>query len=151
MSCAPLSEDSVPARSTFIPSVAAWLSRPPAPPPAPNSNVFMYSPQIHSAADAADAQAVILANQFPSDPNRCERALLIFDDAIGTGLGYTSRLLFVALLVAVKERRVLMPVPHKLNRWCSRPPFTLNCFYEPWTHCQMPFNATARASKWNHR
>lgn len=141
----------MPPLPTVIPPVAAWRVAPPAPPLAPNQNIFMYMPDINSAAEAADARAVFRANQFPSDPAACNRVLILADDAIGTGLGYTSRLLMVALMVAVKEKRVLMPVPHRLNRWCARPPFTLNCLYEPWTHCPVPFNASARSVKWNHR
>eukprot|EP00966_Prymnesium_polylepis_P211922 4908379-Prymnesium_polylepis.1 len=127
LGCPPLSEDTVPAPPAELASVAPWR---PATPPAywpNNTNLFMYLPDILSDEDAVAARAVLRANQFPADRAACDRALLVTDDAIGTGLGYTSRLLMIALFVAVKERRVLMPVPHRTNRWCARPPYTLNC------------------------
>ena len=141
----------MPALPTVLPSVAEWRNTPPAPPRAPNDNLFMYLPTISSDADVADVRAVLQANQFPADPAKCKRALIVVDDAIGTGLGYTTRLIMVALLVAVKERRVLMAAPHRFNRWCAREPYTLNCIYQPWTHCQLPANYSSSAVKWNHR
>ena len=28
--------------------------------------------------------------------------------------------------------------PSTSNRWCDRPPYTLQCLFEPWTHCPVP-------------
>ena len=149
--CAPLSEDTVLEQPDEFEQVAPWRpSRRAGVEPA-NSNMFMYLPDITSDQEAVGARALLRATQFPEDPTACERMLLVSDDAIGTGLGYTSRLLMIALFVAVKEKRVLMSVPHRTNRWCSRPPYTLNCMYEPWTHCPLPVNASAKGFKWNHR
>ena len=131
-------------------TVSPWRPAPAAPPLAKSTNLFMYLPTISTEADADAARAVLRANQYPADRSACERALLVYDDALGTGLGYTSRLMLIALLVAVKERRVLMLAPHKTNRWCSRAPYTLNCVYEPWTHCPLPANTSA-AKKWGHQ
>lgn len=64
----------------------------------------------------------------------------------------------VALELAVKQQRVLKEIPvnrswqHNTgkararqaagfgnsSRWCDRPPYTFECFYNPWTHCLAP-------------
>jgi hypothetical protein len=157
----------------------------------------------------------IMANQFPSS---CQRMLLVEDDLQAQGLGMTAEYLALALLLALRERRVLAEVPvdpswnptcappwddprplpkwvqqlippgktlqqipkHLLDgwrveplrcagrptctypcapanlsrqyhssgsfahppatrpRWCTRPPFTHECFYQPWTGCAIP-------------
>ena len=56
-----------------------------------------------------------------------------------------------ALLVATKERRALINMPTKSARWCGRPPWTLNCVYEPWTHCPVPAVENLTIVKWSHR
>ena len=93
---------------------------------------------------------MIRANQFPADPAACNRTLVLFDDALTAGLGYTARLMALSLLVAVQEKRVLINVPHSTARWCARAPHTLGCFYEPITHCPTPTNLTG-AKKWSTR
>ena len=87
--------------------------------------------------------------QFPTDKSACNRTLLLYDDAITAGLGYTARLWSLALLVAVQEKRVLISMPHSTARWCGRPPHTLGCYYAPITHCPLPVGINA--SKWSTR
>ena len=95
--------------------------------------------------------SAIFASQHPK---RCDRLLLVEDDLIREGLGYTAGFWTSALLVAVRAHRVLLEVPFDLDwptatsssvrspntsaRWCSVPPHTLQCFYAPWTHCSAP-------------
>ena len=42
-------------------------------------------------------------------------------------------------------------MPTKSARWCGRPPWTLNCVYEPWTHCPVPAVENLTIVKWSHR
>ena len=79
-------------------------------------------------------------------PRHCSRYLLVKDDLSHCGLGWTARLHSTALLLAMRQSRVLMEVPLHANgshsRWCTQPPFTLQCIYNPWTHCPMPTPST---------
>ena len=110
----------------------------------------MYNPPLGTPAEVLAFRQTLHANQFPADPARCNRTLILYDDAITAGLGYTARLLGRALLVAVREQRVLINAPHPTARWCGRWPYTLACHYEAWTHCPIPSNLS-RAGKWSHR
>ena len=81
---------------------------------------------------------VIRASQFRA---RCDRLLLLSDDQNRMGLGMTARILQSALLWAVRLDRVLVEVPlanTSRARWCDRPPYTLQCFVQPWSHCRPP-------------
>ena len=88
------------------------------------------------------------------------------------GLGFTRSFWASALLVAMRSGRVLLEVavnsswPHPprprsdetpsaanvtrvqrkaaVPRWCSVAPFTLQCFYTPWSHCALPPEHTHR-------
>ena len=75
--------------------------------------------------------------------------MLVEDDMLRAGLGFTGRLLASALLLAVRHGRVLLEVPQvhgtasnhsgmPYGRWCDQPPYTLQCAFEPWTHCAPP-------------
>ncbi len=110
----------------------------------------MYNPPLETATDVLAFRQIIHANQFPADPARCNRSLILYDDAVTAGLGYTARLLGRALLVAVREQRVLINAPHPTARWCGRWPYTLACHYEAWTHCPLPANLSG-IGKWTHR
>ena len=110
----------------------------------------MYNPPLGTAEEVLAFRKEIHANQFPADLTRCNRSLILYDDSMSAGLGYTARLLSRALLVAVREQRVLINAPHPTARWCGRPPYTLACHYEAWTHCPMPTNLSL-ATKWSHR
>ncbi len=96
----------------------------------------------------------IRASQHPEDCASA-RYLLIEDDVLRQGVGFTSRYWLSALRLAVSSNRVLMEVPVDRDwpgfpvnlgypqnvanpRWCLVPPFTLQCFYQPWTHCPLP-------------
>ena len=149
--CAPLGESSVPALPVPLSGASEWRPAPRAPPRAPSPDMFQYLPHINSSSDSAAFRAVLFENQFPSAPRDCERMLIVPDDSIGAGLGYTARLLMTAVFVALKERRVLVSVPAKGNRWCARPPYTLNCIFEPWTHCTPPNQSAFDIRKWSHR
>ena len=96
----------------------------------------------------------IRASQFP---RVCHgRFLLIENDQPFSGLGSIRELYQAALLVAVRDRRILVEIPlnqswpqpppanrsvSPMPRWCDVPPFTLNCFFEPWTHCAPDLSA----------
>jgi hypothetical protein len=110
----------------------------------------MYVPPLTSDADQESMRQVLHSNQFPADPAACNRTLVLYDDALTAGLGYTARLISLALLVAVQEKRVLILAPHSTARWCARAPHTLGCYYEPITHCTPPTNVSG-AWKWSTR
>jgi hypothetical protein len=115
----------------------------------PHSHRWQFSPKNRSADGWA---AAIRASQF----GNCSRLLLIEDDLTRAGLGFTAKIWQAALLVAMRDNRVLMEVRMvkqnmtgaHLNytrkdlferpRWCDREPFTLQCMYMPWTHCPLP-------------
>ena len=87
-----------------------------------------------------DAWASALrASQFPGT---CSRYLLVQDDLAGSGLGWTARFHAITLLLAARQSRVMLEVPVYRNgsgaRWCTQPPFTMQCLYEQWTHCEAP-------------
>lgn len=96
----------------------------------------------------ADWTDAIWASQHPA---ACQRFLLVEDDMLGSGFGLDVKLLGVALLLAMKQRRVLLHVPGKdriyshyppnvsnIGRWCDRPPYTYDCLWEPLSHCDPP-------------
>ena len=70
----------------------------------------MYVPELVTGEDERQLRAVVRANQFPSDLAACNRTLLLTDDAVTAGLGYTARLIALALLVAVQDIR---------HSWCG--------------------------------
>ena len=113
-------------------------------------------------------RSAIYASQFRSS---CDRLLLVEDDLTKAGLGFTAKLWGVALLVAMRDNRVLVEVRmikegnrsrsdgFERPRWCDRPPFTLQCLYQTWTHCPLPGpNATIvrpggrplKVARWPH-
>lgn len=149
-SCPALSASLVPPDSVPLSPTAPW--QPAIEPPArPNStHFFMYAPDMITEADQHTFRAVLHANQFPANPAACNRTLLLYDDALTAGLGYTARLIAISTLVAIQERRVLIYVPHSTARWCGRAPHTLGCYYEPSTHCTIPQNLSD-TSKWSTR
>ena len=130
--CPPLDESLVPPLSVELAQAAPWSVAPPAPPMAKSKFTILYEPEVE---DVAALRAQLRSTQFPAD---CSRVMLLYDDAITMGLGYSALVLARALLVATKERRALINMPTKSARWCGRPPWTLNCVYEPWTHCPVP-------------
>ena len=137
--CPLLNELAVPPESEPLSDVAAWepatRDREPL---AKSSNFYMFVPPLQTEADQHTLRRVLRANQFPFDPADCNRTLVLADDAITAGLGYSARLIALALLVAVQEQRVLVMPEHHTRRWCARPPYTLGCYYEPITHCRAP-------------
>ena len=118
--------------------------------------------------------AAIRASQF----GNCRRFMLVEDDLSHAGLGFTAKLWIVALLIAMRDNRVLIEVRavhaneresshrnqssgiggklYQRPRWCDRAPFTLQCLYLPWTHCTLPANRTisrldmTHPSEWPH-
>lgn len=92
--------------------------------------------------------SAIRASQHPL---HCKRFLLLEDDMLGSGFGFDGRLMSLAMLIAVAEQRVMLHAPaanatrpyqhfsHVTSgRWCDRPPYTLDCFWKPLSHCQAP-------------
>ena len=97
------------------------------------------------------------AIQASQHPLHCERFLLLEDDMLGSGFGFDARLMSLAMLIAVGEQRVMLhspaanstrPYQHFPNvtsgRWCDRPPYTLDCFWEPLSHCQPPVTGVGK-------
>ena len=125
-----------------------------------HSNSMLFSPTEISADGWYNAMR---ASQFPSE---CRRYMLLEDDLDTAGVGWTASMLSVALALAVRDGRVLIEQQvnsswghrtaeqrvrnkrgHGLRpRWCTRPPFTLQCFYRPWTHCAAPSEAEMAAA-----
>ncbi len=118
---------------------------------------------------ANGARALINQVQFPrrSKCNTSTRMLLIEVDLQNAGLGFTSRILTHALLLAMDMGRSLVEVPvdggwaHKpaggvgaarnvsaarSPHWCTQPPFTFGCFYEPWSSCPIPSAEEVRSA-----
>ena len=132
------------------------------------------SPSAQAPTD--DYMGAVVASQFPS---RCDRLLLIEDDLAGQGLGVTAHFLAIALLNAMRTGRVLLEVavnprwgptnmsipyrkasagastptlPSARPRWCSRPPYTHQCFYQPWSNCtagNTSLHQSPRLGQWN--
>ena len=126
---------------------------------------WQFAPSNYSADGWKEA---IYASQFRAD---CSRLLLVEDDLTKAGLGFTAKIWNVALLLAMRDNRVLVEVRiikvgnttrsdgFERPRWCDRPPYTLQCLYQPWTHCPLPGpNATEirpggrplKVAKWPH-
>ena len=111
-----------------------------------HSNARLFTPLNASADGWYEA---VRANQFRKS---CKRLLLVEDDLLNAGLGFTARMFTFALLWAMRTDRVLLEVPFDAkwgpaeqppsaamtmrSRWCDRPPYTMQCLYGPWTHCQ---------------
>ena len=105
---------------------------------------WQFSPENQTADGWRGA---IYASQFRAS---CDRLLLVEDDLTKAGLGFTAKLWSVALLLAMRDNRVLVevrmvkvgnatrPDGFERPRWCDREPFTLQCLYAPWTHCPLP-------------
>lgn len=96
--------------------------------------------------------AVIHASQHSKE---CTRYMLIEDDMHRSGLGFTGRLLASVLLFAVRQRRVLLEVPQhnqtsgrEFGRWCDQSPHTLQCAFEPWSHCALPDTMVHKAASY---
>ena len=130
----------------------------------PLAHLLTFAPQT-AAPDGWSA--AIRSSQFPRE---CSRYLLVEDDLVGAGLGFEARMWTSALLLAVRDQRVLLETKldmswgsgfaHGWNadgkrtrrnasavpRWCARPPFTMACLYEPWTYCPEPSKERERVS-----
>ena len=103
------------------------------------------------------------ALQESQHPAECRRFLIIEDDLYQQGLGFSMNFYAAALSIAARDGRVLLeapvnhswppslskqhtqqnsshsPIPKKERaRWCDRPPHTQQCFYDAWSHCQLP-------------
>ena len=117
------------------------------------SHPHMFIPR--NAANATDDwRAAIRASQHPPEC-RAARYLLVEDDMIGSGLGFTGRLLASALLLAMRQGRVLLEIPRRTahtgapySRWCARPPHSLQCVYDPWSHCPLPNTSNGERLYW---
>ena len=81
----------------------------------------------------------IYASQNPAN---CTRFLLLENDVSRAGLGMQARFIVQALLLAVRDRRVLLEIPsshpNRSKLWCDRPPYTFECVFEPWSYCSAP-------------
>lgn len=115
----------------------------------PNSTVFLPQP----AWQAARMAEAIRANQHPPDCDTA-RYMLVEDTLLHQGVGFSARYWVSALYLAIRTNRVLLEVPVNASyppapiwkgkvpvvspRWCSVAPYTLQCHYEPWSHCAVP-------------
>ena len=118
----------------------------------PFDGLAMFKPERQSPDGWYGA---LFASQFRE---KCGRFLILEDDMNLAGFGWTAKMVGVALLIAFRTNRVLLERAvdpswqhttregehrkarkHGLApRWCGRPPYTLQCWYKPWTHCQPP-------------
>mmetsp|Transcript_40258 Transcript_40258/g.117281 ORF Transcript_40258/g.117281 Transcript_40258/m.117281 type:complete len:462 (+) Transcript_40258:55-1440(+) len=110
--------------------------------PEQTSPIGHVHPSLFSPTEARPTDAWysrIVASQNPNCSSA--RYLLVENDMRGAGLGMVAKLLVPALLLAVRDRRVMIEVPPR-NRsrslWCDRPPHSLACFVVPWSHCEVP-------------
>ena len=95
---------------------------------------------------------LLTASQNPMDCGRA-RFLAVENDLPNAGMGMLSKLLLAALMLAVRQQRVLVEVPTEGARngsaralWCERPPYTLECVFEPWSYCALPAGRLANAT-----
>jgi len=118
-----------------------------------HAHMFVPRPTTSSPPPDDDYARMILASQHPQN---CSAAkfLLVEDDMLRSGLGFTARMLASALLLAMREGRVLLEVPQRngttgrpFGRWCDRPPHTLGCVYLPWSHCSAASVQQAEATR----
>lgn len=95
---------------------------------------WLFAPTNHSEDGF---ESVMYASQFRAS---CDRFLVVADDLTKAGLGFTSKIWAIALQLAVRDNRILIEAPARTphGRWCDRPPYTLQCLYQPWTHCNPP-------------
>ena len=93
-----------------------------------------------------ELRQAIYASQFRRE---CTRYLLLYDDTPTMGLGMHSKMVAAALLMAMRDNRVLLE--HADNsRWCRgrHDRRSLQCYWEPWTHCPHPANASEAHVPW---
>lgn len=124
------------------------------PPPGFNLKGSRLFAPSNTSADDDGWYAAMHRSQFPSDCTKAQY-LLVEDDMSHWGFGATASVLSAALSFAVAERRILLERPVRANwqlnatrgasrhaapsrgpRWCDRPPFTLQCVYRRWSHCE---------------
>lgn len=85
------------------------------------------------------APSAIWKHQFPTSCS--DRSyLFLHDDLQGAGLGFTAKLMAFVLFVAMHKGHILVEYP-STRRWCTTPPYTLQCYYGAWTNCT-PTNAS---------
>lgn len=132
----------LPTSSTIESSVPAVLDHliaepfPIAPPP-PNATT--------RGRAAGTASRAYHRGQFAAS---CDRLLLVEDDLAQAGLGWTAEYFHAAMILAHKDKRVLVEVPSAHPRWCDRPPYTLQCLFAPWSPCATPSrDAAVRAAR----
>jgi hypothetical protein len=89
----------------------------------------------------------IYASQNPAN---CTRFLLLENDVSHAGLGMQARFILQALLLAVRDQRVLLEIPsshpNRSKLWCDCPPYTFECVFEPWSYCPAPDLERAKAA-----
>lgn len=125
--------------------VDALADRMPTRPRPPSNHRLFYLPN----ASYWTMRKLVARHQFGSD---CSRLLVLHDDAVGAGLGWTLRMTVYLLALAMSQNRTLVEAPasntsdHRRGwRWCTAEPGTLQCFFRPWTHCQPPRNSSPPA------
>jgi hypothetical protein len=89
----------------------------------------------------------IYASQNPAN---CTRFLLLENDVSHAGLGMQARFILQALLLAVRDQRVLLEIPsshpNRSKLWCDRAPYTFECVFAPWSYCPAPDLERAKAA-----
>ena len=70
-------------------------------------------------------------------PTTCvgSRFLRVTDDLNRAGMGFTAKMLCFLLCFANRKGRIFIESERGTGRWCSRSPYSLQCYYEPWTNC----------------
>ena len=97
----------------------------------PSRHPRLYLPN----ATRSQFDRVLFNNQYHS---QCTRFLVVRNDLHGAGLGYVAKLMSFALSLAVNEGRVLIEEAVERPLWCTVPPYTMQCFYRPWSDCKPP-------------
>ena len=111
------------------------------PPMAPPAGGPLREPRDAPLSANGSVAAAVYAAQFGT---ACNRLLIVHDDLVGKGFGWSARYWSTALLAAAGARRTLHEAPTPITnltlvgspyRWCTVPPFTNECFYQRWNDC----------------
>lgn len=140
----------LPKKFTGLQSARTWPSRRPAAPPE-LENITHAKDGFFAPAESLPVTTLSSAIMHSQQPDACSKAkfLLVEDESEGAGLGWTAHLMTLALSIAMREGRVMIEVQTKQPRWCTRAPYTMQCFYEPWTPCATPpQKGVDNATKW---
>ena len=114
------------------------------------SRILFHHPRLFIPKSGESPDGWVDAVRASQNPENCSRFLLLQNDVTKAGLGMQARFIMQALMLAVRDNRVLLEVestrPNRSKLWCDRPPYTFECVFEPWSYCAAPDMAQARAA-----